>query len=130
MKAVAHSRNEALRFIDRACGSLGHTWEPPQLIEIKKYKPPRSLPQNAILHTQIRELATHIGYSETELKDWLKLEYGPKKRLVWYKDQVQLLDKMIPKSTAEYTREEMSDMIAHVERIGAEMGFRFSGEPA
>ena len=121
MKTVIRNRNDALRFVDRYCTEYGVNWELPQMIEIKRYKPPRSLPQNAKLHAMIRELATEIGYSEDELKDYFKSTFGPQKVLF-----VLGNEKRIPKSTTEYNKLEMADMIGQVERIGAELGFRFS----
>ena len=120
MKQVVRDRNSALRFVDRFCSEFGPNWEP-QTIEIKRFKPQRSLPQNAKLHAMIRELALEIGYSEDDLKDYFKSCFGPKKI-------VRLMDeeRLIPMSTTEYNRVEMADMIGHVERIGAELGFRFS----
>lgn len=123
MKAVIRSHNEGANFLSRACRDLGEQFDKPQLIEIKRYHPPRSLPQNAKLHAMIGELANEIGYSAAELKDWLKLEYGVYKTL-----DINGRKTNIPKSTAEYTKIEMAELIGHVERIGAEMGFRFSDD--
>ena len=123
MKAVVRNRNDALRFVDRFCSEFGPTWEKPQMIEIKRYRPPRSMPQNAKFHAMIRELAEEIGYSEDELKEYFKSSFGPKKILYLVGG-----NRRIPVSTTEYTKEQMTDMIGHLERVGAEMGFRFSDE--
>ena len=123
MKAVVRNHSEAIRFIDRACVELGQQFDKPQLIEIKRYKPPRSLPQNARCHAMIGELAKEIGYTAAELKDWLKIEFGPHEEFNFGDHQ-----SWIPKSTAKYTKAEMSDFMAHIERIAAEMGFMFSNE--
>ena len=123
MKAVIRQRNDALRFVDRFCSENGVHWEKPQLIEIKRYSPPRSMPQNAKLHAMIRELATELGYTEDELKDYFKLTFGPQKIM-----RVAGEEKRIPLSTTEYNKVQMTDLIAHVERVGAELGFRFSDE--
>jgi hypothetical protein len=123
MKQVIRHRNDALRFIDRYCSEFGPKWEKPQLIRISKYKPPRSLPQNSMLHAMIRELALEIGYSEDELKDYFKSAFGPKKSV-----EVMGDERLIPMSTTEYNKSQMTDLIFQVERVGAEMGFRFSHE--
>jgi AraC-like DNA-binding protein len=101
MKAVIRHRNDALRFVDRFCSEFGPEWEKPQ----------------------IRELATEIGYSEDELKYYFKSSFGPQKNLFVLGEQ-----KRIPKSTTEYSKLEMTEMIGHLERVGAELGFRFSDE--
>lgn len=123
MKAVIRQRNDALRFVDRFCSENGCHWEKPQLIEVKRYKPPRSMPQNAKFHAMIRELATELGYSEDELKDYFKCTFGPQKII-----SVLGEEKRIPLSTTEYNKAQMTDLIGHVERVGAELGFRFSDE--
>jgi hypothetical protein len=123
MKAVIRHRNDALRFVDRFCSEFGPEWEKPQLIEIKRYRPPRSMPQNAKFHAMIRELATEIGYSEDELKYYFKSSFGPQKNLFVLGEQ-----KRIPISTKDYNKLEMTEMIGHLERVGAELGFRFSDE--
>jgi hypothetical protein len=71
----------------------------------------------------IRELATELGYSEDELKDYFKCTFGPQKTI-----SVLGEEKRIPLSTTEYNKAQMTDLIAHVERVGAELGFRFSDE--
>ncbi len=123
MKSVIRNHNSGYRFIDKACNEIGQIFEKPYLIEIKPYKPPRTLPQNARFHAMINELAKEIGYSASDLKDWLKLEYGPKKYFVF-----QGIEKDIPMSTADYNKVQMIDMIGHLERIGAEIGFVFSDQ--
>ena len=120
-KEVIRGHNEAYRFIDRVCTELGMHFEKLQTIEIKPYQRPRSLPQNAKTNIMIRELAKHLGYGFDELKFWLKLEYGPAKEVV-FGGKV----KSIPVSTTEYSREQTSELIAQIERIAAEEGFRFS----
>ena len=69
----------------------------------------------------VGELANHFGYSSSELKDWLKHEYGPKKFFRFGSHE-----KLIPKSTAEYSKLEMVEMIDQVDRIAIENGFTFS----
>ena len=120
MKQVVRNRNDALRFIDRVCLDLGQTFDAPYLMSFALYRPPRSHPQNAKCHAMIRELAQAIGYSDTELKEWFKLEFGPKKRLT-----INGVDKVIPLSTLDYNRSQMSEFIGQIERVAAEIDFRF-----
>ncbi len=115
MKEVIRSHNDGYRFIDRACTKIGQHFDKPHLIEIKPYKPPRSLPQNAKLHSMIRDLAEHTGYSEAEMKDVIKAEFMPVKAV---EIGQRILD--IPLSTTELTRELMSELIEHVYQLGAE----------
>ena len=116
MKKVIRNYDDAERFIRRI--NFGAK---PMLIECKLYRPPRTLSQNAKLHAMIGELANHIGYSASELKDWLKWEYGAKKFFRFGSHE-----KLIPKSTAEYTKLEMIDFIDQVDRLAIENGFTFS----
>jgi hypothetical protein len=121
MKSVIYNHNDAVRFVHKVSAKLGDTFEKPQIIECKLYRPPRTLPQNAKLHAMIGELAANFGYSASELKDWLKWEYGPKKEFSFRSHR-----KMIPKSTAEYSKLEMIEFIGQVDRIATENGFTFS----
>ena len=121
MKAVIRNKNEGINFLTRACSGLGEKFENPQLIEVKRYKPPRSLPQNAKFHVMLGELANEIGYSLDDLKDYFKWEFGPKQCI-----SIGGKDRMIPRSTASYSKMEMVEMIGQVERVGAENGFQFS----
>ena len=115
MKSVIRNHEDAEKFIGRI------NFEKPQLIECRLYRPPRTLPQNAKFHAMVGELANHFGYSSSELKDWLKHEYGPKKFFRFGSHE-----KLIPKSTAEYSKLEMVEMIDQVDRIAIENGFTFS----
>jgi len=117
LKQVVRSHNDAYRFVDKVCNDLGQTFERPQLIEMRLYKPPRSLPQNARLHCMIRALSDYTGHSESELKSWFKAEYGPTKRL-----QVGSQGQVIPLSTIDYNKKQMTELIDHVDRVCAENG--------
>ena len=123
MRSICRSRNAAIRFVDQLCSEIGEDWNKPYLISAKVFKPPRTNPQNAKLHAMFRDLSAHTGFSEQEVKDWLKLEYGPKK-VVQIGDTV----KSIPKGTSEYTREEFSDFIDRVFQVGAEIDCVFLEE--
>ena len=123
MRAVCRSRNSALKVISDyiAKTGIGEQWEKPQLVEIRPYKPPRNLEQNAKLHAMFRELANFTGYSESEIKDYFKSEYGPHKVIA-----IDVV-KDVPKGTSEYSKAEASEMIEHLYRVGAEIpGFSFS----
>ena len=123
MKRTVKNTVSLWRMFTKIADELGETFEKPQLVTVEDYKPPRSLTQNAKLHVMIRTLADKVGYSESELKDWFKHEFGPQKRLEFEgKWGVGQRVKVIPKSTTEYTREEMAQMIEHVDRICAENG--------
>ena len=120
MKAVIRNYDDAISFIHRVFDKLGEEFQKPQLIECKDYHPPRTLDQNRRLHWMIGLLASHIGYSPSELKDWFKIEYGPKKKFVYGNYAA-----MIPKSTAEYSKMEMIEFIGQIDRVAAELGFQF-----
>lgn len=123
MKEIVKSMNDAYRFVDRYCTTHGREFNKLHTIEIKEYRKPRTLPQNAKCNAMIRELAKEIGYSFDDLKYWLKAEHGPIREVI-----INGVVREVPVSTTKYTAEQMTDMIGHIERIGAEMGFRFSHE--
>ena len=123
MKAICINHNEAVNLIDRACSHLGQQFESPQLVSIEPYKKPRTLPQNARFHAMVRALSQHTGHSERELKDWFKAEYGPTKRI-----QVGNQGKVIPLSTTQYNRKQMSELTEHVDRVCAENGVYLEDE--
>lgn len=123
MKQVVRNRVTAWRAFSKATDLLGEVFEKPYLLTFEEYKPPRSLPQNARLHCMIRALSQHTGHSESELKAWFKAEYGPSKRL-----QVGSQGQVIPLSTTEYTKGQMAELIAHVDRVCAENGVYVESE--
>jgi len=86
-------------------------------------RPSRTREQNAFLHLAIRQLANHVGMSETELKEVLKSEFGPEETV-----RVGNLTTVVRKSMSKYSTLEASAMIEHVERIAAECGLLI--EPA
>lgn len=92
----------------------------PYEVWIRPFKARRSLDQNAKMHVMIRELGKHLGYSEAEMKDVVKNEYGPKRTV-----RVGDRDHVIPKSTADYNVEEAGEMIEVLHMIGAETGCVF-----
>ncbi len=89
----------------------------PYEVWIRPFKRRRSLDQNAKMHAMIRELAKHIGYSETELKDYLKSAYGPHETRNLFGS-----DTVVPKSTSNYTVDEAGEMIEILYMHGAEVG--------
>ncbi len=124
MKEVVRNHNDCYRFVDRACNELGMQFKGIQTIEIKPYRRPQTTPQSAKSNAMIRELAKEIGYSFDDLKTWLKLEFGPTTEFVFQGKAI-----IVPLSTTQYDREQTSEFIAQIERIGAEIvGFRFSHE--
>lgn len=125
MKIVIRSRDEGLQAINDFYSLHGTDLTEPKLLEVKRYKPPRSLSQNAKLHVMVNELANHVGYSPSELKEWVKREYG-----VYQEITILGSTTNIPLSTTSYTKQQMAELIGHIERIGAELGFQFSDEAA
>lgn len=117
VKQVVKTADALWKVFSRISQDLGSDFERPQLVEVKDYKPPRSLSQNARLHCMIRALADFCGYSESEMKLWLKIEHGPKKRV-----QVGDSDKIVPMSTVDYNRAQMTAFMDAVDRTCAEQG--------
>ncbi len=89
----------------------------PVLVTVTKYVPPRSLNQLAFLHSAIRQLAGEVGHTPAELKEWLKLEHGPTESV-----EVGGRAHILPVSMGQYSRQQASDMLDHVQRIAADLG--------
>ena len=118
MRKIVRSREEAARWIitDTAGIQNGRPFE----ILVKPFKRRRTLDQNAKMHAMIREVAQHVGYSDGELKDYIKSEYGPKRKVRIGKREV-----VIPKSTRDYNVMECADIIEVLYMLGAECGCVF-----
>jgi len=86
-------------------------------------RPTRSREQLAFLHVAVRQLAEHTGTGETVLKDYFKAEYGPKTMLTLGTRYTEM-----PKSWAEYSNQEASEMLEHVIRTAAECGLLIQAE--
>ena len=85
---------------------------------VRPYKSRRSIEQNNLLHSWLREIAQETGHTVEEIKDYVCSEYlgsreylgingTPKRRLV---------------TTSELSVEEMSALIERVAQLGAEQG--------
>lgn len=122
MKAVIRNLGDIAKFVDKIADKLdGRPWT----ISIKKFHRPRTLPANAKFHAMNRELALHLGYTESQMKNVIKSEFGPiESKMIG----PRIVD--MPKETAEYSVMEMRDMIEQLYQLGAETGCVFqSDEP-
>ncbi len=84
---------------------------------VSQYKPPRSLNQLAFMHSAIRQLAVEVGHTPSELKEWIKLEYGPTETIE-HGGRAHVL----PVSMGRYTKEQASEVLDHVLRHAADLG--------
>ncbi len=67
-------KNEDIRA--RVLGIIqGLPIDKPYQIEIKPFKRKRSLSQNALFHKWVNILAEHTGYSDFEMKEYLKVQF-------------------------------------------------------
>lgn len=119
----------SMRFVVRNTQQIAHALEQfqakmipdrPYEVWMKPFRQRRSLDQNAKMHVMIRELAKHLGYSESELKDALKSEYGEKAVM-----HVGGREMTVPKSTTDYDVKEAGEMIEIIQMIAAETGCVF-----
>jgi hypothetical protein len=89
----------------------------PYEVIVRPYKSNRSLEQNNLLHSWLREIAEETGHTVEEIKDYVCSEYlgsreylgingTPKRRLV---------------TTSELSVEEMSALIERVAQLGAQL---------
>jgi hypothetical protein len=114
MRAVVRTTADLQRFVDRVAEKLDGK---PYTVTIKRFHRPRTQPQNRLLHTLFREMAFEVGYTENEIKEYFKSEFGPKKTI-----RIGGGERVVPKGTSEYTVMEMMDLIEHVHRVAGEMG--------
>ena len=98
--------------------SLDLEGDTPYEVIVRPYKSSRSMEQNNLLHSWLREIAEETGHTVEEIKDYVCSEYlgsreylgingTPKRRLV---------------TTSELSVEEMSALIERVAQLGAEVG--------
>ena len=92
----------------------------PHEVIIKPYKHVRSVEQNNLLHSWVREIANETGHTVEEIKDHICTEF------LGTKDYVGLDGE--PRSrvigTSELSVEEMSALIERVTELGALVGAR------
>jgi len=86
----------------------------PLLVTITDWKPPSTNSQKAKIHAMIDELAAAVGYTSGEMKQILKDEVG-----AYFTDRK---GNRRPKSIADYSKQELSDLIEHTYRLAAEAG--------
>jgi len=95
-------------------------YDKPHEVIIKPYKHVRSVEQNNLLHSWVREIANETGHTVEEIKDHICAEF------LGTKDYVGLDGK--PRSrlmtTSELNVEEMSALIERVTELGALVGAR------
>ena len=95
-------------------------YDKPHEVIIKPYKHVRSVEQNNLLHSWIREIANETGHTVEEIKDHICAEF------LGTKDYVGLDGE--PRSrvvaTSELNVEEMSALIERVTELGALVGAR------
>jgi hypothetical protein len=114
MKAVIRTLQDLDAFCDKAARDGVITGQP-LTVTLENFKRPRTVDQNSKLHVLFRELANHTGYTEKEIKDYFKSEYGPSKAI-----EIAGEMRVIPKGTSEYTIDELNDMIDRVQQVSAE----------
>jgi hypothetical protein len=83
-------------------------------VDINKWQPRRSLPQNALLHALCAEIARLTGMDRELVKQGIKEQYGPKVK--------GLHGKLYPKPSHLCDKMEMADLI-----MGAEVELSESG---
>jgi hypothetical protein len=95
-------------------------YDSPHEVIIKPYKNVRSVEQNNLLHSWVREIANETGHTVEEIKDHICAEF------LGTKDYVGLDGE--PRSrvvaTSELNVEEMSALIERVTELGALVGAR------
>ena len=95
-------------------------YDKPHEVIIKPYKHVRSVEQNNLLHSWIREIANETGHTVEEIKDHICAEF------LGTKDYVGLDGERRTRviATSELNVEEMSALIERVTELGALVGAR------
>jgi hypothetical protein len=121
MKAVVRNDWDRERVSEVICTYLDR--HDAVTVEIKKWVPPRSLKQNRKVHAMFDDLADFTG--DKNIKAWIKtLAFWPE---VYVEHAGQ--GQMVPKSEADLSRDEETEVIQHLYLIGAELpGFEWSRE--
>ena len=120
MKRVVHS----LKAAQAAFGVMSQAcpWDKPYMLSLKRFRPPKTNEQCALLHVLWREIAIHVGRGEDEIKDIFKAEYGPEEvKKTPDGNRVRIL-----KSVSDYSFDECSKMIERAYQKGAEWGVEFA----
>jgi hypothetical protein len=121
MRAVVRNDRDLTLYVGRVVKKLGSDLGgKPYTISLRRFHRPRTTDQNAKCHAMMREVAEHAGYSEGEIKDYIKTEFGPKR-------MIKLLDehKEVPVSSTEWNVLVCSKIIDHLYEIGAHIGCVF-----
>ena len=106
--------------IDGAQVILGLSYEPRDLktgtryvLELREWKPRRSLPQNAIWHAIIGRIARETGNDADGVKAYLKEQYGLKERI---------FGELVTKPSHRYTIDEWPALMEPTIALAGEYG--------
>lgn len=83
------------------------------VIEIKRVFPKRTTSQNAYFHVLLGLFGGHFGWSVDEVKDFIKLKFGYVR---------EMFGETIPRSSADFTTQEMTDVIDRFRKFSADQG--------
>ena len=118
MKACVNTVNNALNFINRHRSMFDSG--KPFTIEIKPFKQPRTLSQNAKIHAMFNELAEATGHTPNEIKEYIKSEFCPRKTI---EIGGRIID--VPMGTSELSAAQMSNFVENIYQVGAMAGVVF-----
>lgn len=107
-RGVAFTEEQRRRLIDQV-----KLEELPFTLILEPYRRRKTVSQNNLWHGLLRQLANHTGHSMEEMKRYMEEEFGP---------VIEVNGRMVTKSSAEYTREELSEMIDRTYQVGAQAG--------
>jgi len=83
------------------------------VIDIREWRPRRSLPQNAIWHGILQRVANATGNSLEDVKEYVKQNYGLR---------VKVFDKLIVKPSSKYTIAEWPTLMEPTIALAGEYG--------
>ena len=119
MNRIIRSRNELHCWADDVGNQLGENFKAHK-VTIQPYVPYRTDDQNAKVHAMMGELAKFTGHSASDIKDYIKVEFAPSKKVTIGKYTNQ-----VPVSSTLWDVETCSMIIEELYRIGAEIGYQF-----
>jgi hypothetical protein len=124
IKLVAHRSSSAVRQVDKVLEQWN--WDHPMQLVITQFKRRRTDDQRGKLHGMLRDLANHNDVSEEYMKQqWAKGQtFWPSSERI-----INGYPEWVPKSEAQLTVEEESEIISRLQAIGDEFSVQWS-EPA
>lgn len=100
-------------------------------VVIQKHVKSRTLPMNKLFHSLCGKIAKETKHTQDIIKEYVKETYGVMEKITVPKTEnggIVMVDKLVLKSTADYTIPEMCDIIMGGFELAANFGVDVTGE--